>query len=392
MEIPFDFNTFIHLAAIVLGIVSGIVIFYFGIKSNAALQPLGIAQLSIPLAIAINFLLVTKLIIYWPFLYRLGNIFALIFLPMPLLHLAFFTQKRSWKWFDLFHFTPLFLYVVDHWDFLILPAQEKLTILKLEVNDLDLMYQFRQSKYFGPRFHLEFRTVTFSLYWLAQLLLFKRWMRRQYSNTKTNNVWRNWILVFLGCQFLLWFPFYLNLLGLNAFTTYFIINSFSVVWVLLLSFSIFFFPAILYGPKLTEHFIEINKAKAGLKSPLSVTERQKLEEIMLRMDAQMDDKRHFLTIGYSISAFSHDMALPTYQISKCLNVLKGVGFVDYIHQKRIQHCIFKFNQQGGGWMNLTLEAIAKECGFSNRNSFTKSFIKYQGESPSEYRMRLSKAG
>jgi hypothetical protein len=46
--------------------------------------------------------------------------------------------------------------------------------------------------------------------------------------------------IFLGCQFFLWFPFYLSILGLEVMTTYHIVNSFSVVWLLVSSaFAIF---------------------------------------------------------------------------------------------------------------------------------------------------------
>ncbi len=109
------------------------------------------------------------------------------------------------------------------------------------------------------------------------------------------------------------------------------------------------------------------------------------------IEFQMRSKMLFLTAGYSINDFSRDINVPVYQISKSLNRFKGFGFVDFINQQRIRYCIDKFDQ--GEWLNFTLEAVAMECGFSNRNSFTKSFKKFKDCSPSEYRdaLRLQKA-
>lgn len=69
--------------AVVLGIVSSAIILFFGFKTHPANQPLGIGQLSISMAVFVSFSLVAQLIVHWPYLYRLGNVFVLIFIPMP---------------------------------------------------------------------------------------------------------------------------------------------------------------------------------------------------------------------------------------------------------------------------------------------------------------------
>jgi AraC-like DNA-binding protein len=56
---------------------------------------------------------------------------------------------------------------------------------------------------------------------------------------------------------------------------------------------------------------------------------------------------------------------------------------DFIKQKRIQYCVQKLD--AGDWKNFKVEAIARECGFNNRNSFTNAFKKFKGVSPSEYK-------
>lgn len=385
MEISFDFITLIHLAGILLGLVSTAVILYFGIRSNPANQPLAIGQMCITLGIFVSFSLVSKLMVHWPFMYRLGNAFALAFIPMSYLYTVFNTRKRNWKWYDLLHAIPLLIYLVDYWDVFSLSSAEKTKLIIQDINNLDLLGQFSQSKYFGPGFHQEFRLVLFSVYWVVQVLIFFRWVRSQSTLTPQKKVWRNWMLIFLGCQFFMWVPFYLSLLGLDMFKSYHNVYSFPIAWLMISSLSLFFFPSLLYGTGLAVPAVK-PKIETVLREPATtVVDEKKLEEVIQKIESQMTDKMLFLTTGYSINDFSNDIQVPVYQISKSLTKFKGFGFVDYINQQRILYCVAKFDQ--GEWLNFTLEAVATECGFSNRNSFTKSFKKFRECSPSEYRER-----
>jgi AraC-like DNA-binding protein len=383
MEISLDFITLIHLTAIVLGLVSTAVILYFGIRTNPANQPLAIAQLSMTLGCFVSFSLVSGLMVHWPFMYRLGNAFWLVFISMSYLYTVFNTRKRLWKWYDLMHVIPVLIYLVDYWDVLSLSSAEKTRLILQDINNLDLVGQFRESKYFGPGFHQKFRTVLFSVYWVAQAVILSRWVRSHTTLTPQNKVWRNWMLIFLGCQIFMWFPYFLSLLGMPIPSSYSIVYSLTVLWLMISSLSLFFFPSLLYGSGLAVHGVPSRTARTLRKPEASDVEDKKLEEVMQKIESHMYDKKLFLTTGYSINDFSNDIHIPVYQISKSLIRFKGFGFVDFINQQRIRYCVAKFDQ--GEWLNFTLEAVALECGFSNRNSFTKSFKKFKDCSPSEYR-------
>ena len=110
---------------------------------------------------------------------------------------------------------------------------------------------------------------------------------------------------------------------------------------------------------------------------------------MRSIESYMDDNRLFLKSGYTINDFSKEIHIPVYLISKCLNTFKGLGFLDYINQKRVYYSVKKFDD--GEWPNYKIEAIATECGFNNRNSFTNAFKKFLGTSPSEYRENFHKS-
>jgi AraC-like DNA-binding protein len=384
MEITLHFNSLIHLAAAILGILSGFIILYFGIKTNPANQPLAFAQIFASLAIFVDFLVISKLIFYWPFVYRLGHLFILIFIPMPFLYVLFYTKKRLWRWFDLLHALPLVVFLVDYGHVYLLSNAEKMTILQEEIYNLPLLGEFRQSKYIGPGFHEDFRSYLFSFYWVVQFFIFMEWVLINKNPDPGARLWRNWTIFFIVCQFFMFVPFYLNLLGFQASAADLITKSFVILWLLLSSVSLFFYPSLLYGFTIKPEK-EIPKVTKTIET--SVEEEQKLEEILKSIEHQMDERKLFLTQGYSINDFSKDINLPVYQISKCLNIFRGMGFVDYNNQKRIMHCVSKFGKRE--WQIYTFEAMASECGFSNRNTFTRAFKKFQGCYPSEYKKNLN---
>ena len=385
MEIQFDIIIFIQLVVVALGVISASVIFYFGIKKNPANIPLGIAQLNASLAVWVSFSLTSQLLIYWPVFYRAGQIFVLIFCVMAFLHIDFYTKNRKWKWLDLLHAIPLLIYLIDYWDILTLPTSEKKELILLEINDLVRFAQFNQSKFFGPNFHHEFRTFIFGMYWIAQVYVLVKWVRHQSTLNKHQKIWKNWIIVFLGCQFFIWFPHMISIFWLDQFTSYQLANTVSAIWLLILIFSLFFYPSLLYGKSFNRNL----KTSKALDKTQMTEEDKKLEEIIFMIDREVERNELFLKQGYSIHDLSRDINVPSYQISKSLNALKGYGFVDFINQKRIQYCASKL--KSGEWLNYTLEAVAFDCGFSNRNSFTKSFKKVMGVSPSEYRFTLEKS-
>lgn len=115
---------------------------------------------------------------------------------------------------------------------------------------------------------------------------------------------------------------------------------------------------------------------------LPEVEMQKLKEIFSIIENQMEKDKLFLLAGYAINDLSKQLNIPLYQISKSLNMIKGLGFLDYINQKRIHYCKTHFTEDE--WRKYSIEAIALKSGFSNRNTFTRAFKKFQGSLPSAF--------
>lgn len=382
MEITIGIEFLIYVSASSICFLAGATVLFYGIKYTPPNQPLGIAFLFLGLLISSTFIYSTRLVIQWPFWYRLPNIFALIFIPMTFLYVVFYSQDRSWKWYDALHAIPMMFFMVDFWDILVMPSTEKVILIQKQLNK-SIIEQVPESKFFTYSVHWQLRIILLGLYLLASTVVF---LKKRSSNSMfpdSMNHWKKWIFIFLSCLAILWAIHVLMIFC----DIYDFINPILVGLCLLLSVSIFFFPTLLYGPKEVRFGGNIGEKVNG-KSPMTKVELEKLEGAMHTIESQLIERNLFLRPGYSINDFSRDINMPVYQISKALTMLKGHGFVDYVNQMRIQFCILKLKE--GYWMNYTLEAIASECGFTNRNSFTKAFHKFKGESPSKFRRDLKK--
>jgi AraC-like DNA-binding protein len=388
MNIPFDFPTIIHLAATILGIVSGLVILYQSIKTNPINMPLAIGQISLSLAIWVSFAVVSKLLVHWPFLFRTGSFLGLVFVPLPFLYVSFYTQKRTWRWYDFLHFIPAMVFLVDFWPIFILSSQQKLALILKDINDQNLYAELRESRFFPPGFHQTFRTILFSGYWVAQVGMVYQWVKKQVNFSYEDRVWKNWIMVYLFFQAGIWLPLYLTFIWIDRALTYHMVNTAAAAWMVVSSFLLLLYPSLLYGyqPIKSKQKSRKPQPTANVAFNAMDPELQKLEELKSLVDQRLAQDTLFLKPGYPITEFSKDIGIPVYQLSKCITQFSGMGFIDFMNEKRIQYCVKKL--ESGEWKNFTVEAIASECGFNNRNSFTNAFKKFKGTSPSEFKKQI----
>jgi AraC-like DNA-binding protein len=389
MNIPFDFPTIIHLAATILGIVSGMVVLYQSIKTNPINLPLAIGQISLSLAIWVSFAVVSKLLVHWPFLFRTGSFLGLVFVPLPFLYVSFYTQKRTWRWYDFLHFIPALIFLVDFWPVFTLSNQQKLQLILAEINDQNRYAQLQESRFFPPGFHQTFRTILFSIYWLAQVVMVYQWVKKQVHLLYEDRVWKNWIMVYLFFQAGIWLPLYLTFIWIDRALTYHMVNTAAAGWMVISSFLLLLYPSLLYGYQPSKSRKKSRKLlpNAADASAAMDPEVQKLDELKKMVDQRLAQEALFLKPAYTINDFSKDIGIPVYQLSKCITQFSGMGFIDFMNEKRIQYGVKKL--ESGEWKNYTVEAIANECGFNNRNSFTNAFKKFKGISPSEFKKQMS---
>lgn len=167
---------------------------------------------------------------------------------------------------------------------------------------------------------------------------------------------------------------------------------------------LFLRPQILYGiykplkafeseKELFTESIDLNAQHDAGKSSMSFSP-EKTRESSLNFDpaeqliyknlieTYFREEKPFLQTEYSLELLVKDIHIPRYILSALINREYGMGFRDFLNRYRVD--FFKENLNNPDWKNLTLEAIAEQCGFHSRSTFINNFKRITGQTPSEY--------
>jgi len=146
-----------------------------------------------------------------------------------------------------------------------------------------------------------------------------------------------------------------------------------------------YFPTILQGyPRPRKPTATINKVMdqvPDIKFGLDEVEiKKKLDDL--------SQKKSYLDIGFNVSKCARELEMPEHHLSYFINQYYGLSFTAYKNRLRMEHA--KKLIQNGFLQNNSMEALAEECGFGNRSSFSKAFKNSVELSPSEYILKIRK--
>jgi len=115
---------------------------------------------------------------------------------------------------------------------------------------------------------------------------------------------------------------------------------------------------------------------------------EKLTHFDSTINKFLTEKKPFLQHKYSLRDLSIGVDISTNYLSAFINRYHKMNYSDFINRYRVSQS--KEMLMNGEWKYKTLEAIASEAGFNNRNTFTAAFKKETGQSPSEFLKRIKK--
>lgn len=91
-----------------------------------------------------------------------------------------------------------------------------------------------------------------------------------------------------------------------------------------------------------------------------------------------------LTADLSLKNQAEHLNINASYLSTLFKKETGSTLTEYVNKKRMDHALFLLNTT-----NLQIQNIAQHCGFPDVNYFTKTFKKYMGKTPKEYRDEIS---
>ncbi|SHJ67740.1 AraC-type DNA-binding protein [Arenibacter nanhaiticus] len=327
----------------------------------------------------------------WFFLWPL-ILYNLIIVPIYFYFEALIEDKFLWKKEYLLLFVPFLLGVVDVGAVYAAPSKVYEDILQGAITDTE------------NRFKAHYWLLTLYQHYLLRhiwqcvfllVILPKLWAFLNEGATDqlkmTLNKWLMFFWLMLMVMSLMaiahavekWIDF-------SIFNHFFGLENGSVIVTVLLYLILFaigvvpiYFPMILYGyprsrkiPLIKDETTDVG---ADLKFGLDETEiKEKLELLAQR--------KLYLKQDFTVTKFARELEMPAHHLSYFIHQYYGISFTTYKNNLRMEHA--KYLIDNGFLENNTMEALAEECGFANRSSFSKAFKNLKNLSPSEYILKI----
>ena len=384
MSIQLSGLTLLSITSCILGLAVAAILWRYPRENNYNNRLLSASLFFLTGAQIVGLLVETRLILHVPHFYRLGNLFGLVFMPLSWMYLRGLLRNQKLQWKDVVHFLPALLYFVDYAPFFFSSTEAKRIAIENNLQNLNHVLRYNESMFFPDWFHLWFRNLVIFFYWSLQARMLFNLVRAESKEIVTENrAWFRWLTIYLSLQLFLFFPFFLALFDSRIPYWSAITIGASIVLVFT-SLSLIIQPVILYGIRgwiISTKNGDVEAAHDGNTHMMYVS-KEKLKTINVLLEKLMSTEKPYLKVGYSLLDLTNDLGVPLYQVSFFLNHVKGKNFHDVLNEYRVEYSrelMLKEKKQ-----QLTLEAIAFESGFGNRNSFTNAFKKFTGHTPSTF--------
>lgn len=321
-----------------------------------------------------------------PFMFLIGPF--LFFYIRNVLYGTVVSCKR-----DCFHSIPALIAFFGSLEYYLEPFENKLIIAGRIIANLDVIrtidvnYFYDIGESFALRCFLAIGYLMYCLYLLYKTAVFE--IQENHMTTRVFITSYRWLIVLLICLVAIFVSF--TILALHSANSVpsktlkdgHILYLIAGIAYCIMSFSLLFFPEILYGIKRKAEFIIQKKRKI-----YTAIKTDPLFELSCAILKHLEEEKPFLDANFSISDIAVRLKVPQIQVSYCINHLIETKFSELKTELRIKHAINLLEIGTGS--KLTIEAIGEQSGFKSRSHFYTAFKEETGFTPTEYLKRTKK--
>jgi AraC-like DNA-binding protein len=398
-------------------------LFIFYKKSNINTLMLALALFCVWHGVLTSYLNETRLILHFPFLIRTGIFTGYLIAPFLYLYVRnSFYPGIFWKNTDWLLLVPSLIYLIDLLPFFISSPELKIAIFNSSLNDSSRYFRVKEGWIGLTGFHFSFVYIwSFMLQALQVRMIF---LNRDVKDRKeaSENKHLFWFLVIITlCYLPLSVPGLFGILmHLQWFTMHYVSLSLSIV-LLATTLYLFYYPDIIYGfgPRPTARdlvgstadqdwkardligksfdqaekdgspatiepaLISVEESSlASLPASKGYIKRTDFLDIIAKLEIYIADKTPYLDQRYSIHDLAGDVGIPVYQLSPIINRYYHDNFNAWLNKFRVDYFIRLWEDKGN--RELTIDALARKSGFSNRITFINAFKKEKKTTPTMY--------
>ncbi len=380
----------------ILGFVVAAILFFVN-KTDTFSSRLLAAFLVTFSLLALNFaLMTTGFYLRYPHYWRALGWASFSFAPFAYLYVrSVLQQSYRFHRYDFLYFLPAVLHALNLLPFYILPASEKIEIIRNALNNKKLI-TLEPEGFWPEGWSVWLRVLVGIVLSIGQILLLKRWKPIIFAKMETEKQHREtfqWLSLFSIVQLVFWsliileFIFHFSSLPDLNYVIIFTITG----TILFVSLYLLIRPSILYGLKgwLQKQDFPVSQPQNNTQSPETVTGNKNFlsveqgEAYKLALESHFRDNLPFRKNGYTIGDLSHELNIPSHQLSAFINQEYGKNFNELINEYRVDF-LAEMIKSSTDHFQYTLEALGKEAGFNSRAAFISAVKKRTGKTPSEF--------
>jgi AraC-like DNA-binding protein len=344
--------------------------------------------------VLIYLLMSSTYILDFPHLYKTGVPINYLAAPLSYLYIkSVLKNEFKFKKWEVLHFIPFFIFIINHLPFYTLPSNEKLLIIKATIQDWSNAYKVNTG--LMPEYiNYLLRPLQASIYLIFQwklLLSFKRNQPNGPVQNQINNV-MGWLKTFTWTTTVILAGFFILTFLVILFPAY--INNQLVVFILSLFVAGGFFvmsayllthPAVLSGLPFIKYTVVESTVINDQQYSMPYVNYDYAKEIE-QIQQYFEIEKPFLKPNLNINQVSVSLGIPSRELSFIINNHFGQRFTDFLNKYRIEHITQKMTKDNIA--NYTIESIATEAGFASKSSFNLAFKKFNNCTPTEYIAQL----
>jgi AraC-like DNA-binding protein len=335
----------------------------------------------------IHFIALNNFFSVFPHLTRTGLLCALLIPPIQFLALKRGLKRENIKWLDLLHFLPAIIYIVNYYNYFILPASSKLQLL--HENSIAAFSEGFLAPFILPL--LSLIQTTFYLIWF--LFLYNNFKKTIQSKALLRFI--RFIMVFMVFHYL---PVFMVILFYHD--NHSIANWLPVIYALA---TLFFFFKILSTPEWlfeeikiktdqkTEPFNEFKKEELSKQEQLIIEKLSPKKTMLSKEELHIlgnftkfvEAERLFLNPSFSQKGVAEKLGVSEYKIRLLLDKAYGIKFSEFTNYRRTYFLLNEM-RKNPQWKHYSFVAIARKLGYMSANSFYMNFKRITGVTPKEY--------
>lgn len=323
----------------------------------------------------------------YPFPMFINLSWLLLFLHGPALWFyikSFSYPSLKFKPVYFLHFIPFLVFFGFHYfDFIHLPAQEKIMLVKADLFTEKVFYKI-------SILAIGMSTIGYYLWALKLIRQHRTQLMQRFSKIEKLDL--NWLRILivasLCCYGVNVALFILDLIFHFASHRFlmFVAYSFGSVYIFVLGYF-----GILQGRVFVD--LTTNNQQSLIQAVIE-TENLKKEDddtdssFASKLLLFMESNQPYLDPEITLEKLSNQLKVKPEYLSGILNSSLNYNFFDFINKHRIEE--FKIQSLKSDNSHLSIMGLAYNCGFNSKASFYRAFNKFEGISPSAYIQRVSK--